>query len=169
MKLIIYRVFGFLLMPVALLFSICVLILISAAFANPAILLPLFLIVCIVIYSFVSLNFLIKGIDGQKPLKKSSKDLLKVNAFVSIVFALLMISQCIVLILHPEMVTDLLKQAKQNAVTGVQVSDAAILNYLHITSYFFLVYAIVLAVHILFSFQYLKQYNYLFKNDNRQA
>ncbi len=165
MKLTVYRIFSFLLMPVAVLFGICILILISAAFANPSLLMPLFLIACVAVYSFASLNFLIKGIDGKKYLGKTSRELLRVNAFVSIVFALLMISQCIVLIMHPEMIQQLVQQTKQNGVAGLKLDTAAMGNYMRITSYFFLVYALVLAVHILFSFQYMKQYNYLFRND----
>lgn len=165
MKLIIYRILGFLLIPVAVLFSICVLILIRAAFTNLAVLFPLFLITCIAIYSFASLNFLIKGIDGKKYMSRSSRELLRINAFVSILFALLMISQCIIFIMHPEIMHDLVQQAKQNAASGLKVDDATLGNYLRITSYFFLVYAIVLSVHILLSFQYMKQYNYLFRNE----
>ena len=74
MKLTIYRIFSFLLLPMAILFTMGVLILLRAAFANPAMLFPLFLIACIVIYSFASLNFLIKGIDGNKNLGRSLKD-----------------------------------------------------------------------------------------------
>ena len=114
MKLTIYRIFSFLLVPVALLFTISVLMFIRAAFANPAMLLPLFIVACVSIYSFAALNFLIKGIDGKKYLGKSSKDWLKVNAIVSIVFSLLMISQCILFIMHPEMLHDIAVQAKQN-------------------------------------------------------
>ena len=151
----------------AVLFSIFVLILIGAAFQNPAMLLPLFLIACIAIYSFASLRFLIKGIDGNKYLGKSSKDLLKVNAFVSVFFAVLMISQCIVFLLHPEMLLQVAAQAKQNTGTDLKLSDVSLENYLRTMSYFFLVYALVLSTHILISFQYLKQYNFLFQRDEK--
>jgi hypothetical protein len=165
MKLTIYRVLSFLLVPMAILFAMGVLLFLSAAFANPAMLFPLFLIACIVIYSFASLNFLIKGIDGKKNLRKSSKDWIKVNAIVSIVFALLMISQCIVFLMHPEMIQDLVKQTKHNAGSDFKLSEADFENYFLITSYFFLVYAIVLFVHIIISFQYLKVYSYLFQGE----
>ncbi len=165
MKLTVYRILSFLLIPVAVLFSICILILISAAFANPSLLMPLFLIACVAVYSFASLRFLISGVDGKKYLGKTSRELLRVNAFVSVVFALLMISQCIVFIMHPEMIQQLVQQTKQNAMAGFKLNESAMGNYMRITSYFFLVYALVLAVHILFSFQYMKQYNYLFRND----
>lgn len=167
MKLTIYRVLSFLLLPVAILFSMVVLVFLRAAFANPAMLIPLFLIACITIYTFAALNFLIKGIDGKKYLGRSSKEWIKVNAFVSIIFTLLMISQCIVFLMHPEMLQQLVAQAKQNAGTDLKLSDAAFGSYLRATSYFFLVYAIVLFVHILMSFQYIKLYNYLFQNEKQ--
>jgi len=165
MKLIIYRIFSFLLLPIAILFTMTVLLFLRAAFANPAMLFPIFLIACIVIYSFTSLNFLIKGIDGKRTLAKSSKDWIKVNAMVSIVFALLMITQCIVLLMHPEMLQDVANQSMQNAGAEFKMSKVNIGNYLRITSYFFLVYAIVLFVHTLMSFQYLKMYSYLFQQE----
>ena len=165
MKLTIYRIFSFLLVPVALLFTISVLMFIRAAFANPAMLLPLFIVACVSIYSFAALNFLIKGIDGKKYLGKSSKDWLKVNAIVSIVFSLLMISQCILFIMHPEMLHDIAVQAKQNGGDELKVSMEVFENYLRITSYFLLVYAVVLLIHTLLSFQFVRMYNFLFQNE----
>lgn len=167
MKLSIYRILGFLLLPMAILFSVFVLLFLRAAFANPAMLIPLFLIACIAIYSFASLNFLIRGIDGGKYLGRSSKDWIKVNAFIGIIFSLLMISQCIVLIIHPEMLQDMVTQAKKNAGPDLKINNEAFENYLRISSYFFLAYAIVLFSHIILSFQYIKRYNYLFQNSRK--
>ena len=167
MKLTIYRIFSFLLLPMAILFTICVLLFLRAAFANPAMFFPLFLFACIAIYSFASLNFLINGVDGKRSLNKSSKDWIKVNAMVSIVFAILMITQCILFLLHPEMLQELIVQAKRNAGDAFKMSDTEFENYIRITSYFFLVYAIVLLVHIMMSFQYIKMYNYLFQNEKQ--
>ena len=165
MKLTIYRILSFLLVPMAILFAMGVLLFLSTAFANPALLFPLFLIACIAIYSFASLNFLIKGIDGKKNLKKSSKDWIKVNAIVGIVFPLLMIIECVVFLMHPEMMQDVVSQTKQNAGTNFKLSEADFENYFRITSYFFLAYAITLCIHIIMSFQYLKTYNYLFQGE----
>ena len=165
MKLTIYRIFSFLLLPMALVFSVGVLLFIRAALANPAMLFPLFLITCIAIYSFASLNFLIRGIDGKRFLGKPSKDWLKVNAIVSLLFSVLMISQCIILIFHPEMLQQIVAQAKENAGPELKISQESFENYLRITSYFFLVYAFVLFAHIIMSFQYIKTYGYLFQNE----
>ena len=166
MKLTIYRILSFLLLPIAILFSMGFLLFIRAAFANPAMFFPLFLIACIAIYTFASLNFLIRGIDAKKFLGKSSKDWLKVNAIVSILFAVLMISQCVIFLNQPEMLSEMAAQAKENAGADLKMSAASFENYLRITSYFFLVYAVVLFVHIIISFQYLKKYAYLFQEKN---
>ena len=168
MKLTIYRILSFLLLPIAILFSMGFLLFIRAAFANPAMFFPLFLIACIAIYTFASLNFLIRGIDGKKFLGKSSKDWLKVNAIVSILFAMLMISQCIIFLMKPEMLSEMAAQAKENAGTDLKMSAASFENYIRVTSYFFLVYAVVLFVHIIMSFQYLKKYAYLFQDNKNQ-
>lgn len=165
MKLTIYRIFSFLLLPVAIIYTVVFLMFIRAAFDNPTMLIPLFLVACVAIYSFASLNFLIRGVDGKKVLGRSSKDWLRVNAIVSAFFAILMISQCIVFIMHPEMLQDLATQAKQNAGAELKANNATIENYLRVTSYFFLVYAIVLLTHVILSFYYTKMYNYLFQNE----
>ena len=165
MKLTIYRIFSILLLPVAIIYTVVFLMFIRAAFDNPTMLIPLFLVACVAIYSFASLNFLIRGVDGKKVLGRSSKDWLRVNAIVSAIFAILMISQCIVFIMHPEMLQDLATQAKQNAGAELKANNATIENYLRVTSYFFLVYAIVLLTHVILSFYYTKMYNYLFQNE----
>ncbi len=149
----------------AVIFSIFIILLIGAAISNPPILVPLFLLICIVIYSFVSLKFLINGIDGKKYLGKTLKDLLKINALISIPFAILMISQCIIFIMHPDVLHQLTIQTMKTAGTEVKMDETQVENYLRIVSYFFLVYAIVLGLHILMSFKYLRQYNYLFQNE----
>ena len=88
-------------------------LLIRAAFANPPLFFPLFFVACIAIYTFAALNFLISGIDGKKSLGRSSKDWLKVNAIVSIIYALIAILQRLVLALNPSIVKDYATQAKR--------------------------------------------------------
>ena len=64
------------------------------------------------------------------------------------------------------MLNKMAAQAKENAGADLKMSAASFENYLRITSYFFLVYAVVLFVHIIISFQYLKKYAYLFQEKN---
>jgi hypothetical protein len=166
MKLTIYRIFSFLLLPMAILFSISFLLFLRAAFSNPALFIPLFLIGCISIYSFASLNFLIRGLDGKKMLGRSAKDWLIANAIVSLVYSLLAIAQRIMLALNPETVQEIASQAKANAGDALKASDAQVMQSINAASYFLLIYGVVLFVHILLSFQYIKKYGYLFQSPN---
>ena len=167
MKLTIYRLLSFLLAPIAVLFSISALLLIGTALSNPAMLFPLFLIICIAIYSFASLHFLIKGIDGSKYLGKSSKDWLKVNAYACIIFILIIISEFVVFMLHPEILQQIITQAKQNADTSLTINENDFQGFASKILYILLAYALVLSAHVLMSFQYIKQYGYLFQNKNK--
>jgi len=168
MKLTIYRVFSFLLLPMAILFSISFLLFLRAAFSNPALFIPLFFIGCISVYSFASLNFLIRGIDGKKMLGRSTKDWLIANAIVSLIYSLLAIFQRVMLALNPDTVEDIATQAKTNAGDALKATDAQIIQSINAASYFLLIYGIVLFVHILLSFQYIKNYQYLFQNAEKK-
>jgi hypothetical protein len=165
MKLIIYRVLSFLLLPMALLFSLIVLMLIRAAFANPVMFAPLFLLTCISIYTFCSLNFLIRGIDGQKFLGRSSKDWLKVNAYVSIVYAVGAIAEFFLVFFNPEQIDKMAGQLKQNAGDDIKITTAQFSQYIYGTSCFLLIYGCVLLIHIILSLTYVRKYNYLFQNE----
>lgn len=68
------------------------------ALSNPALLLSLFVIVAVVIYSFSSFIFLVKGIDQQRVLKSGLQDLIKVNAYVAIIFVGMNIFQSVSII-----------------------------------------------------------------------
>lgn len=169
MKLTIYRILSFLLLPMALLFSVLFLLFLRAAFANPALFLPLFLFGCIAIYSFATLNFIIRGIDGEKLLGRSSKEWLLVNAFVSLLCAAWAVAQGVFLFLHPESVREMAAQAKLNAGDALKASEEEVIQYLNALSYFLLVYGVVLFVHIIMSFQFVKKYRYLFQNVQQQG
>ena len=67
--------------------------------------------------------------------------------------------------MHPEMLHDIAVQAKQNGGDELKVPMETFENYLRITSYFLLVYAVVLLIHTLLSFQFLRMYNFLFQNE----
>ncbi|HNL83263.1 MAG TPA: hypothetical protein PKG56_07715, partial [Chitinophagaceae bacterium] len=86
----IYQVLNFLLLPFALLLGFTAFPMIIAALANATALLPLFMIVCIIIYIYCSIRFFNRGVKQQQICNKSLKDWIKVNAYVCIAFVLLM-------------------------------------------------------------------------------
>jgi hypothetical protein len=88
-----YRIISFILLPVAGILGFFGLFALMAAVANPSFLLGVFMLACIVIYTFCSFSFLSKGILGNRPCKPSLRDWIRVNAFVSLAFAVLSLGQ----------------------------------------------------------------------------
>lgn len=164
MKIAIYRVLSFLLLPVALVFGMSVLVFIRAAIENPSLLFPLFFIACVAIYTFASFNFLIRGIDGKNKIGKSSKEWLIVNAIVSILYALMAIAQRFLLMNHPEITAEYATQFKTNLGNNSNITEEVFIRYINGVSYFLLVYGIILFTHIIISFQYIRQYIHVFQN-----
>ena len=72
------------------------------------------------------------------------------------------------LALNPDTVEDIATQAKTNAGDALKATDAQIIQSINAASYFLLIYGIVLFVHILLSFQYIKNYQYLFQNAEKK-
>ena len=167
MKLAIYRVFSFLLLPMAIVYSISVLLFLRAAFANPVLLAFLFLFSCISIYSFASLNFLIRGVDGKKLLGRSSKDWIIINGLIALVAASILIAQRVAVLMNPEILKNFADQMKKNIGAESKWKASNFENLLLVSSYFLIAYAVVLLVHIIISFQYIKTYNYLFQNETK--
>ncbi|MBC7651344.1 MAG: hypothetical protein H7101_06315, partial [Deinococcales bacterium] len=121
-----------------------------------------FMLGCTVIYVFASFRFLNKGIQQALPLKPSLKHWIRVNGLVSIVFCMLSLFQFITLLLQPQIMQQFYKQAlaTQQQIQGLtpQYFEKIIKGIL----YFMLTYAVLLLVHILFTFRFLQQYEHLF-------
>ena len=84
------------------------------------------------------------------------------------VWALMILGTCIAVLLQPEMLNEAVKQMKENGGSDLKISEADFENYMRITIYFFLVYAVVLLTHIIISFQYLRSYAYIFRKKEEQ-
>ena len=80
----IYRVMTYLLLFVAAFMSVGVFTSLLAALANPVGLLQVFVLACVIIYTYCSWRFLVRGIDKGIPSKPVMRDLIKVNAYVSV-------------------------------------------------------------------------------------
>ena len=64
----IYRIFSYFLLVIAAILGIAALFALLFALSNPALLLSVFVIVAVVIYSIASFLFLLNGIDGKRQL-----------------------------------------------------------------------------------------------------
>ena len=158
-----YKIISYLLLPPAVVYSMMVLILIAAALANPTMLLPIFMLVGVAIYTFISFYFLVKGIDGRHKLTRSVKDWIKVNAVVTVVFALLIIGQTFFYFTRPEMMHQVADQAMKQQQGGITFTKTELEKYMNIMLYVFLVHSILLLIHIPLTLRLVKANAYLFE------
>lgn len=163
--LIVYRILTFILLPIAAILGFIDLSLLLLALSNPAVLLPVFAIACIVIYMFTASSFLQKGILGGRACRASLRDWIRVNAFVSIAFAGLVVIEYLTLLTNKTIAGEVVKQAMQQQnippdMTAAQL-EQALLTFLLL----FFIFSVLLIAHILISFRLLKHYSYLFSDN----
>lgn len=163
-----YTISTYLLCMIAIFFALMDMMMLLVALGSPALLLPVFLLGCVVIYSFTSFKFLQKGIQSQQALNPSLKDWIKVNAYVAMAFGSLTIFQSISFFAKPQMFSEAIEQAQamQGSQAGAMLNKAQMNSIIQYTLYFLFAYSIVLVSHILISFKYIKQYLYLFNHSN---
>ena len=167
-SLVLYRILSYFLIITAALLGFVCLFAILIALSNPALLLSVFVIVAVVIYSFASFIFLVKGIDGSRQLKSKLKDFIKVNAYVALVFMVMNIVQSFSIISNPVILNDAISQvtALQNGKSPL--SAALMLKMMKAVVWFMLFYSVILGIHISITFRLLKQYVHLFADKNSE-
>jgi hypothetical protein len=166
--LIIYRLLSFILLPIAVIIGFIDISLLLLALANPAALLLVFAIACIVIYVFTSFSFLTKGIISGRQCKPSLRDWIRVNAFVSIGLCCLGIRDYIIIVNNKSMVGEIVKQAIQQQTIPPGMTAPQLEQMLLKFLFFFFIFSIVLIAHMLLSFRLLRQYSYLFKENDSE-
>jgi hypothetical protein len=164
--LIVYRLLTFILLPIAVIIGIVDVMFLFLALANPLALLIFFAIACIVIYVFTSFSFLTKGILGGRQCKPSLRDWIRVNAFVSIALSVLGIRDYIIIISNKSIVGNVVKQAKQQQTIPPELTAPQLEQMLLKFLFILFIFSIVLIIHIILSFRLLRQFSYLFKQDD---
>jgi hypothetical protein len=166
-NLIIYRIITYILLFIGAFLAFGVLTSLPGALANPVALLPLFLIACVIIYTYCSWRFLIKGIDRNLPCKPSLRDLIKVNGYISVVLGSLFLFQMIVVMTQPTLIDGVLEQVKTAQPEGTLMSDEALLKWVRVTLAFLLAYSALLIVHTFLTFRLVKEYREVFDEPNK--
>lgn len=140
---------------------------ILVALANPQMLIPVFIMVCIVLYYISSFIFLRKVINKNLTCKKIIKDLIKINSIASLIFSILNIVQVFSILFKPAFVeTTINTIIEQN-----QGNINAIFSKHQISTLFYSVsgivalFSILLITHILIGFKLIKQHEDSFLND----
>lgn len=161
-SLLLYRIFSYFLLGIGALLGIASLFALLVALSNPALLLSVFVIIAVVIYSITSFLFLLNGIDGKQQLKPKMKDLINVNAYVALVFVMMNIFQSVSVIYNPGILNDAIKQMTEMQGAKTPLPADLLLKVLKAIIWFLLFYALVLGTHISMTFRLLKQYAHLF-------
>jgi len=154
----VYRIISYLLMFVAFFMSMGIFTILGPAFSNPALLLPVFIAGGVVLYSVSSFQFLQKGIRGGRKMKPSRKDFIKVNAYVSLAFALLNIFQTFTLIADPAVLKEVMRQLETMPKNEIPFSTDQLYTLIKVILWLLLGYAIALIVHVQITFRLLKIY-----------
>ena len=162
----IYRILTFILLPFAFVLLLNITASLFASLGNPLLLLSNFILACLPIYIFSSSYFLLFGVFKAKSCKQSLKDWIKVNAYVSIVFSVLMVigSFAILMALNNKaMQAELMAKLSAQAMPGMTNQNAnQLLQLLKTSVYIMLPFSIVLLVHIVFTFKAIKLYGHVF-------
>lgn len=159
---LLYRILSYVLLVVAAIFGIAALFALLIALSNPALLLSVFVIVAVVIYSIASFLFLINGINGNRQLQPKLRDWIKVNAYVALVFVLMNIFQSVAVLQNPAVLYEAVKQVSDMQQSKSPLSADFMLRIMKAVVWVLLFYAIILGIHISFTFRYLKQYAHRF-------
>ena len=159
---LLYRILSYVLLVVAAIFGIAALFALLIALSNPALLLSVFVIVAVVIYSIASFLFLINGINGNRQLQPKLRDWIKVNAYVALVFVMMNIFQSVAVLQNPAVLSEAVKQVSDMQQSKSPLSADFMLRIMKAVVWVLLFYAIILGIHISFTFRYLKQYAHLF-------
>ena len=159
-KHLVYGLLYIILLPFAFMLGLSVLTSLPLALSAPIFLIPVFIMACFVIYTVATLIFYVKAIQQQKACKPSLRDLIRVNAFVVIVPTVLFVLNGVVAVMQPALVNNAINQFKEMQQQPLPVSPQVITAML----YALLVFAIVMLIHIIYTFRLLRDYKTAFED-----
>jgi hypothetical protein len=120
------------------------------ALSNPALLLQCFLMAAVVLYGWFANRFYLQIILRKLPMTKKQKDWLQVNAIVAFAFSVISIAGIAVVLFHPEIMQEELKQFEvQSNYTPGQFANFA---------YVFLAIYLTLFTHIIWTYLLMRKY-----------
>ena len=155
-----YRILTYILLPILTLIGVSDLSLLMAAFSNPPLLMAVFISLTTVVYMWCCFFFVKKGIEEKRKVKPSLKDWIKVNAFVGIVFCLIVFFTAGVALTSPSLLKMVAEQMqdiyKSQGLTTIQLAEIAeSLRNMFIAA---LIFFGVFFVHIILTFIFLKKH-----------
>lgn len=159
---VLYQITSILLSIVAFLFSIGSLLNIINVGAQPMVLIMFFMTLAIVIYLTLCFK-LNRVVNEHLSLQRRTKDWIKVNGFVGLVFCVLMLIGAINFLSNPEIIDRIFEMvsAKMEGLTDINFLK----NVFHTIVVGMLVYVIILIIHIIASLIFIRRYSRLQQNE----
>ncbi len=157
----IYRILSFYIDLFSFLFAASLFILLPLALTAPALLLPVFVVVAVVLYSWFSRQFRHKVLQRHLQVKHTLRDWVRVNGFVAIIFSVLNIPSVIALLRNPSFILSNLKEMMKQYPEKMQQEIP--MSSINTAGYIMLSYFIVLLIHVLWTFALLKKHESFFE------
>jgi hypothetical protein len=157
-----YRVISYLLVIAAGFLGFASLFALLIALANPALLLSVFIVVAVVLYSFTSFQFLQKGIKQANTFKPGYKDFIKVNGYVSLVFVVQVVLSFITIQANPQLMQEQVNQVAAMQGVANPLPAGMLLKMMHTMIWVLFTYALLLGYHVFNTFRLLRQHAHLF-------
>jgi len=130
------------------------------AIANPPFLLDVFITACAVVYFISAFIFFWRTLICQKTCKKIIKDLIKINGFIAILFAVKIIVAFVALLVDSNLLKAGIEEAmaQNTASFPPTVTKEMIIKFAMFFMGLITLYATVLLVHIIVSFRLVKEF-----------
>jgi len=116
-------------------------------FSSPQTMLPGFMMAAVILYSWFSFKFRREVLQQQKVVGHRLRDWIRVNGIVTLVFSGFSIAGIVPLVQNPQVFLDAVKTM------GVDMPVKTAMNFF----YGMLVYAVILFIHILWTFALMKK------------
>ena len=160
-----YIVLSYCLIPIALFFAFLDVIILLSSLANPSALIMVFIVACLVIYTFASFKFLKFGIEREIVQTKKLKDFIKVNAYVSFFLcSLFFVNSISVLVSTNAVLLKFIDEfLTQQPGMPKEITNALVLSILKGVSVFLLITGIIGIVHIRTTLKLVKESPHLFE------
>ena len=160
---IIYRILSIIINVFSALVLLMLLIMLPLAIGAPALLLPVFMLACVVLYSWFSTRFRQQVLRRQLQVNKSLKDWVKVNGYVALFFSFLNISSALAVIRNPNMILDSYKEMMKQF--GSKMQQEISVSTITTASYIMLIWVVALAIHIIWTFALIKKNETFFEKE----
>ena len=160
-----YTVLSYCLIPIALFFAFLDIIILATSLANPSALIMVFIVACLVIYTYTSFKFLKTGVEREQIQTKKTKDWIKVNAYVSLFLCSLFFLNSISILISSnatlyKFIDDLISQQPN---FPKEATPALILSILKIVASFLFITSAVALLHIRITLKLVKENGHLFE------